>query len=150
MEESSGYGIIRETIPNASYGNISLPSDLAYAPEPQSKELEIMTPSEGEWELRAIGMKAGVYDLEIVAWDREGGSSSKILNRITISPGEVHTYKIKYYKKAGFKVEARADQAEKTVNEEEKEKRGRSLLDSSKGKRIRLPLSKSPNLSYRS
>jgi hypothetical protein len=110
LGRKEGYDSISGTtyqgqIPDAFYGETGLPNLPEDLPEPQSKEIDISVPAEGEYELKVIGTDVGNYDLEIRAWDREGGRSYKDIEQIPIITNTVHTYILNYSRAAGSKLE---------------------------------------------
>ena len=71
---------------------------------PETKVIEIRQPAEGEYELKITGTAAGEYTLEIYATDRENKESgAKFLKPMTIFPGEVYSYLMKYSPRVGSK-----------------------------------------------
>lgn len=94
-----------DEIPHSGYVEAGLPTLPNDPPEPESRELSISIPVEGEYELEVIGTGEGNYDLEIYAWDREGDESSRIVEQVPISPNVVHTYVLSYSREAGSQIE---------------------------------------------
>ncbi|MBN1618386.1 hypothetical protein JW887_03525 [Candidatus Dojkabacteria bacterium] len=90
-----------DEIPNSNYDTIVLSDPESDLMLPETKELEIWRPIEGEYELQIIGTGTGNYNLEIYATDREGSSSADRFSEVPISPGKIHTFLFDYSRESG-------------------------------------------------
>jgi len=94
-------GVYYSEIPRSSYESLSLIDLDTGERGPITKELEIMQPSAGDYNLYVIGTNTGTYSLDIMAYDPEANPSLKRFEDISISQGEIHTYSFYYPKTVG-------------------------------------------------
>ena len=110
LDRKTGYGAILgiiscDFIPDSGYDSIGLYNADIDESGPETKEIDIRKPIEGEYELKVIGTGTGTYELEIYGTDREGDPSITDFSQIPISPNVIHSYLFNYSRKAGSKIE---------------------------------------------
>jgi hypothetical protein len=94
-------------IPNASYENIGLDDETIPdlpEPGPETKDLDLVRPLEGEYALRVTGTGTGTYDLEIRSSDAQGTPSQSTFANVPITPGAVHNYVFDHSKAPGSQI----------------------------------------------
>ena len=94
-------GVYYSEIPRSSYESLSLIDLDTGERGPITKELEIMQPSAGDYNLYVIGTDTGTYGIDIMAYDPEANPSLKRFRDISITQGEIHTYGFYYPKTVG-------------------------------------------------
>ena len=94
-------GVYYNELPRSSYESTGLIDLDTEERGPITKELEIMQPSAGDYNLYVIGTDAGTYSLDIMAYDPEANPSLKRFRDISITQGEIHTYSFYYPKTVG-------------------------------------------------
>ena len=94
-----------DEIADSGYDTIGLYNADTDESGPETKEIEIWRPIEGEYELKVTGTGTGTYDLEFYASDREGGPSIEDFSQVSISPNVIHSYIFNYSREAGSKID---------------------------------------------
>jgi hypothetical protein len=94
-------GIFYQEIPDSHYETIGLEDADTGDPGPETKEIDIQRPLEGEYTLKVIGTGEGAYALEIRTYDLEVTPSSAVFTGIPIFPGVTHDYFFYYSKEVG-------------------------------------------------
>jgi hypothetical protein len=97
--------IAYKEIPRAYYEAIGLEDAESGDPGPETKELDIPQPLAGDYQLQVVGTDTGSYRLSIRAYDPELNPSIKKFRKISITPGEVHSYSFYYARKVGAELE---------------------------------------------
>ncbi len=100
-------GATHNEIPGAAYEAMAEaePGEDVGAPGSGSKELTVMQPLAGDYQLKVIGTEEGVYDLVIRAYDPNLNLSGDNFENISITPDEIHTYGFYYAKTVGSEIE---------------------------------------------
>jgi hypothetical protein len=99
-------GVFYDEIPGASYETSYLADVESGDPGPPMKELEVMQPLTGDYELRVTGTDIGTYDLTIAAYDVEQNpSGKKKFDNIPIIPGQIYSYGFSFAKTVGSELE---------------------------------------------
>ena len=94
-------GVYYNELPRSSYESTGLIDLDTEERGPITKELEIMQPSAGDYNLYVIGTDTGTYGIDIMAYDPEANPSLKRFRDISITQGEIHTYGFYYPKTVG-------------------------------------------------
>ncbi len=93
-----------EVAPESFYEEIGLDDDVTGDPGPTTKELYIHQPLAGDYQLQVMGTDAGIYTLEIAAYDPELSPSGENFENISITPSEIHTYRFHFAKTVKSKI----------------------------------------------
>ncbi len=90
-------GVDYAEIPRGAYDTEGLDECETGDPGPPlMRELEIMQPAQGEYDLTVTGTDTGFYDLDLQMYDREGKASTQAFAQIPIAPGALHRYRFAF------------------------------------------------------
>jgi hypothetical protein len=64
--------------------------------DPEARDIHLLNPMSGFYNLRIIGLKTGVYTLFLKAYGESGGTADVRFPHMTIKDGEVHHYDVNF------------------------------------------------------
>ena len=98
-------GVEYEEIPGSQYCEIEISDIENNHIGPHLREIDIVKPPTGNYELKVIGIEDGIYDVDILFYDTDNSETKRFIEDITIQTGEEHSYSFNYSKEPDTPIE---------------------------------------------